>query len=81
MAPERDRAERVLAELWKLMSERNVYRGRVLEPRSRHFHEDEGAADGAHAALDLARSDRAPGGRSRADRAAGYPTQTDGAGS
>jgi hypothetical protein len=43
MAPERERAERVLAELWKLMSERNVYRGRVLELRSRHFHEDEGA--------------------------------------
>jgi hypothetical protein len=43
MAPDRDRAERVLAELWKLMSERNVYRGRVLELRSRHFHEDEGA--------------------------------------
>ncbi len=43
LAPERERAERVLAELWKLMSERNVYRGRVLELRSRHFHEDEGA--------------------------------------
>jgi cell division protease FtsH len=33
----------VLAELWALMSERNVYRGRVLELRARHFHEDEGA--------------------------------------
>jgi hypothetical protein len=43
MAAERERAERVLAELWKLMSERNVYRGRVLELRSRYFHEDEGA--------------------------------------
>jgi hypothetical protein len=43
MAPERERAERVLAELWKLMSELNVYRGRVLELRSRYFHEDEGA--------------------------------------
>ena len=43
MAPERERAERALAELWALMRERNVYRGRVLELRSRHFHEDEGA--------------------------------------
>jgi hypothetical protein len=43
MAPDRGRAERVLAELWRLMRERNVYRGRVLELRSRHFHEDEGA--------------------------------------
>jgi cell division protease FtsH len=43
MAPERERAERALAELWALMREHNVYRGRVLELRSRHFHEDEGA--------------------------------------
>jgi hypothetical protein len=43
MAPERERAERALAALWSLMHERNVYRGRVLELRSRHFHEDEGA--------------------------------------
>ncbi len=43
MAPERERAERVLAELWKLMRDRNVYRGRILELRPRHFHEDEGA--------------------------------------
>jgi hypothetical protein len=43
MAPERERAERVVAELWTLMAEHNVYRGRVLELRSRHFHEDEGA--------------------------------------
>jgi hypothetical protein len=43
MAVDRERAERVLAELRKLMSERNVYRGRVLELRSRYFHEDEGA--------------------------------------
>jgi len=43
MAPERERAERVLAELWRLMRERNVYRGRVLELRGRYFHEDEGA--------------------------------------
>ena len=43
MAPERDRAERVLAELRELMRERNVYRGRVLELRGRYFHEDEGA--------------------------------------
>jgi hypothetical protein len=43
MAPERERAERVLSTLWQLMSELNVYRGRVLELRARHFHEDEGA--------------------------------------
>jgi hypothetical protein len=43
MAPERSRAEQVVGELWQLMRERNVYRGRVLELRSRHFHDDEGA--------------------------------------
>jgi hypothetical protein len=43
MAPDRERAERVVAELWKLMRARNVYRGRVLELGSRHFHDDEGA--------------------------------------
>jgi len=43
MAPERERAETVLAELRRLMAEHNVYRGRVLELASRHFHEDEGA--------------------------------------
>jgi cell division protease FtsH len=43
MARRRDRAEDVLAELRRLMSERNVYRGRVLELRSRYFHDDEGA--------------------------------------
>jgi hypothetical protein len=43
MAPERERAEGVLAELWSLMRDRNVYRGRVLELRGRYFHEDEGA--------------------------------------
>src|SRR5829696_718085 len=43
MAPERERAERVLAALWTLMRERNVYRGRVLELRVRHFHDEEGA--------------------------------------
>src|SRR3954471_7363209 len=43
MAPDRTRAERVLAEIWQLMRERNVYRGRVLELRSRHFHGDDGA--------------------------------------
>jgi hypothetical protein len=43
MAPGRDRAEAVLAEVRRLMGERNVYRGRVLELRARHFHDDEGA--------------------------------------
>ena len=43
MAADRERGERVLAELWTLMRERNVYRGRVLELASRHFHDDEGA--------------------------------------
>lgn len=43
MAHDRLKAEGVLAELWQLMRERNVYRGRVLELRSRHFHGDEGA--------------------------------------
>lgn len=36
-APDRARAETVVAELWRLMNERNVYRGRVLELRERHF--------------------------------------------
>ncbi|HSD81739.1 MAG TPA: ATP-binding protein [Solirubrobacteraceae bacterium] len=43
MALERGRAEAVLRELGALMAERNVYRGRVLELRARHFHADEGA--------------------------------------
>jgi hypothetical protein len=43
MAPDREPAARAMGELWKLMSERNVYRGRILELRPRHFHEDEGA--------------------------------------
>jgi hypothetical protein len=43
MAADRDRAAAVLAEIWALMAERNVYRGRVLELSARHFHEDEGA--------------------------------------
>jgi hypothetical protein len=43
MAHDRAAAERVVAALWGLMRERNVYRGRVLELRARHFHGDEGA--------------------------------------
>jgi hypothetical protein len=43
MAQDREQGQAVVAELWRLMNERNVYRGRVLELRARHFHEDEGA--------------------------------------
>ena len=43
MTAERERGERVLADLSVLMRERNVYRGRVLELSSRHFHDDEHA--------------------------------------
>jgi ATPase family associated with various cellular activities (AAA) len=43
MAPTRARAEDVVAELTRLMRERNVYRGRVLELGSRYFHDDESA--------------------------------------
>jgi hypothetical protein len=43
MSADRARSEAMIAELWALMRERNVYRGRVLELRSRHFHDDEGA--------------------------------------
>jgi cell division protease FtsH len=43
MAVERERGEAVVAELWALMREHNVYRGRILELGSRYFHEDEGA--------------------------------------
>lgn len=43
MAHDRTATERVVAALWGLMRERNVYRGRVLELRARHFHGDEGA--------------------------------------
>jgi hypothetical protein len=43
MAREREVAEAAVAELWRLMAEHNVYRGRVLELRARHFHDDEGA--------------------------------------
>ena len=49
MASTRARAEAVLDALRRLMAERNVYRGRVLELRSRHFHEDEGAPLTVHA--------------------------------
>lgn len=37
------RAETMLEELRRLMHEHNVYRGRVLELSSRHFHDDEAA--------------------------------------
>ena len=40
---DRDRGEHVLSDLWTLMRERNVYRGRVLELAGRYFHGDEGA--------------------------------------
>jgi len=43
MAADRGAAEAVLAELMRIMRERNVYRGRVLELRSRHFHGEEAA--------------------------------------
>jgi hypothetical protein len=43
MACEREPAEHVVGELWRLMGEHNVYRGRVLELRERHSHADEGA--------------------------------------
>ncbi|MEA2142205.1 MAG: hypothetical protein QOI64_635 [Solirubrobacteraceae bacterium] len=43
MSDDRARAEAVVADLWRLMNERNVYRGRVLELRERHFHGDDGA--------------------------------------
>jgi len=43
MAQDRSRAETVLGELSALTRDRNVYRGRVLELRSRHFHGDEHA--------------------------------------
>lgn len=43
MAADRGRCEATLAELRLLMAKLNVYRGRVLELRSHHFHNDEGA--------------------------------------
>lgn len=43
MARDEDRATAMLDALRRLMHERNVYRGRVLELASRHFHDDEGA--------------------------------------
>ncbi|CAA9488916.1 MAG: Cell division protein FtsH [uncultured Solirubrobacteraceae bacterium] len=43
LAAEREVAEGVLSELLALMRERNVYRGRILELASRHFHGDEAA--------------------------------------
>ena len=45
-----------------LMRERNVYRGRVLELRSRHFHDDEGAPLTVAPADDHARADHPPAG-------------------
>ena len=63
--------------LRKLMRERNVYRGRVLELRSRHFHDDEGAPLTVRTLPEIARdrivlparragAHRAPGVRHRA---------------
>ena len=43
MAPSASARSRRWPSCGRLMRERNVYRGRVLELRSRHFHEDEGA--------------------------------------
>ena len=43
MAADRDRGERMLSDLWKLMREHNVYRGRVLELAGRYFQGDEAA--------------------------------------
>jgi hypothetical protein len=43
MARDRAVAEAAGAELWRLMREHNVYRGRVLELRPRHFHGDDEA--------------------------------------
>jgi hypothetical protein len=43
MATDRDRGERMLSDLWTLMREHNVYRGRVLELAGRYFHGDEAA--------------------------------------
>jgi cell division protease FtsH len=55
MTAERRRGEAVLAELSALMRERNVYRGRVLELRSRHFHDDEAAPLTVRTLPDIAR--------------------------
>jgi hypothetical protein len=49
MAAGEARAEAVHDELRRLMAERNVYRGRVLELRSRHFHDDDDAPLLVHA--------------------------------
>ena len=43
MARERAQAEEIVVQLRRLMNERNIYRGRVLELRPRHFHDDQGA--------------------------------------
>ena len=56
MAPERATAESVLAELRELMHERNVYRGRVLELRARHFHGQQGAPLTVRSLPDIARA-------------------------
>jgi hypothetical protein len=55
MAAEPQAAEAVLAELRRLMHEHNVYRGRVLELASRHFHDDEGAPLTVRSLPDVAR--------------------------
>ena len=55
MASERERGEQIVVELRRLMSERNVYRGRVLELRPRHFHDDQGAPLTVRSLPDIAR--------------------------
>jgi ATP-dependent 26S proteasome regulatory subunit len=55
MAPARATAEAALAEVRTLMAERNVYRGRVLELRPRHFHGERGAPLTVRSLPDVAR--------------------------
>ena len=55
MATDRATAEAALAEVRTLMAERNVYRGRVLELRSRHFHGEHGAPLTVRSLPDVAR--------------------------
>jgi hypothetical protein len=55
MACERETAEAVIVDLRRLMHERNVYRGRVLELAPRHFHGDERAPLTVRTLPDVAR--------------------------
>jgi hypothetical protein len=71
LAPSATRPSWVMGELVRIMRERNVYRGRVLELRSRHLHGDEARRVTVRTLPQIRGSDRPVAGRAGAHRATG----------